>query len=53
MDYEQIRFKGKVCHEYGHFANRCSKLKENEMNENAEASEDTWGQVKKKKANPK
>jgi len=26
LDYEQIPFKCKVCHEYGHFANRCSKL---------------------------
>ena len=51
-DYEQIPFKCKVCHEYGHFANRCSKLKENEMNENAEASEDTWEQVKKKESKP-
>jgi len=24
--YKQIPFKCKVCHEYGHFANRCSKL---------------------------
>ena len=23
LDYEQIPFKCKVCHEYGHFANRC------------------------------
>lgn len=25
VDYEQLPFKCKVCHEYGHFANRCSK----------------------------
>lgn len=25
LDYEKILFKCKVCHEYGHFANRCSK----------------------------
>jgi len=25
LDYEQIPFKCKVCHEYGHFANRCPK----------------------------
>jgi len=53
LEYKQISFKCKVCHEYGHFSNRCSKLKENEMNENGEASEDTWEQVKKKKTNPK
>jgi len=29
LDYEQIPFKCKVCHEYRHFANRSSKLKEN------------------------
>ena len=52
LDYEQIPFKCKVCHEYGHFDNRCSKLKENEMNENAETNEDTWEQVKKKESKP-
>ena len=26
LDYEQIPFKCKVCHEYNHFANRCSKF---------------------------
>ena len=26
LDYEQIPFKCKLCHEYGHFSNRCSKL---------------------------
>ena len=35
LDYEQIPFKCKVCHEYGHFANRCSKSKLNEPNGNA------------------
>ena len=27
LDYEQIPFKCKVCHEYGHFANRCTTRK--------------------------
>lgn len=27
LDYEQIPFKCKVCHKYGHFANRCKKKK--------------------------
>jgi len=25
LEYEQIPFKCKVCHEYGHFTNKCSK----------------------------
>ncbi len=41
LDYEQILFKCKVCHEYGHFTNRCTKEKEKE-NENAEDSENKW-----------
>lgn len=48
LDYEQIPFKCKVCHEYGHFANRCTKLVDAE-------SGDQEGQcepVKKKKSAP-
>lgn len=52
LDYEQLPFKCKVCHEYGHFANRCSKSKLNESNVNAEISEGSWEQVKKKKSTP-
>jgi len=26
LDYEQIPFKCKVCHDYRHFANRCTKI---------------------------
>jgi len=26
LDYEQIPFKCKVCHKYGHFTNRYSKI---------------------------
>jgi len=36
LDYEQLPFKCKVCHEYGHFANRCSKNKSNEPTEDEE-----------------
>jgi len=47
LDYEQIPFKCKVCHEYGHFANRCTtrKMKVKKMKE----LENKWEQVKKKK----
>ena len=48
LDYEQIPFKCKLCHEYGHFANRCTRKKENES-EKTEDLENKWGQVKKKK----
>lgn len=30
LDYEKIPFKCKVCHKYGHFANRCLKKVEHE-----------------------
>ena len=46
LDYEQIPVKCKVCHKYGHFANRCPKKIENE---NVEEQEPTWEQVKRKK----
>jgi len=52
VDYEQLPFKCKVCHEYGHFANRCSKNKSIEINANAENTEEEWETVKRKKANP-
>lgn len=31
LDYKQIPFKCKVCHEYGHFANRFLKKKSMKM----------------------
>jgi len=37
LDYEQLPFKCKVCHEYGHFVNRCSKNKSNEAIEDEES----------------
>eukprot|EP00253_Pinus_taeda_P022174 PITA_22174 len=52
VDYEKLPFKCKVCHEYGHFVNRCSKSKTNESEGNIEISEGAWEQVKKKKPNP-
>lgn len=36
LNYEQIPFKCKVCHEYGHFANRCTKKNESEKIEDLE-----------------
>ena len=29
--YDQLLFKCKSCHEYGHFAKNCSKIQEKEM----------------------
>lgn len=49
LDYEQLPFKCKVCHEYGHFANRCSKQKVNEVEHNEEIAGGSWEQVKRKK----
>eukprot|EP00253_Pinus_taeda_P009454 PITA_09454 len=46
LEYEQIPFKCKVCHEYGHFANRCLKKVEHE---NVGEQEPTWEQVKRRK----
>lgn len=48
LDYEQIPFKCKVCHEYGHFANRCPKI----INVGSEEEERQWETVKKKKSSP-
>lgn len=48
LDYEQIPFKCKVCHEYGHFANRCTKI----INVESEEQEGQWETVKKKKSAP-
>jgi len=46
LDYEQIPFKCKVCHEYGHFANRCPKL----INVESSEQEVQWETVKRKKS---
>ena len=44
LDYEQIPFKCKVCHEYGPFANRCSKVIDIENSD----PETQWETIKKK-----
>lgn len=48
LDYEQIPFKCKVCHEYSHFANRCPKKQETG---NLQEFEAKWEQVKRKNTN--
>lgn len=45
LDYEQIPFKCKVCHEYYHFSNICPKKQENDK---VEVQDPKWEQVKKK-----
>lgn len=45
INYKQIPLKCKVCHEYGHFANRCTKNVDNDSQE----SDQPWETVKKKK----
>lgn len=48
LNYEQIPFKCKVCHEYGHFANRCTKLSNVDNN----TQKEQWEVVRKRKNNP-
>ena len=48
LDYEQIPFKCNVCHEYGHFANRCTKI----VNADNDEQDGHWESVKKKKTSP-
>jgi len=46
LDYEQITFRCKVCHEYGHFTNRCRKLVYAESGD----QEGQWESIKMKKS---
>jgi hypothetical protein len=48
LDYEQLSFKCRGCHEYGHFARNCPKISEEDK-----GKEEGWKQVKRSKANPK
>ena len=48
LDYEQLLFKCRGCHEYGHFARNCPKKSEEEKEK-----EEVWKQAKRSKANPK
>ena len=44
LDYEQLPFKCKVCHEYGHFSRSCKKKVEEEA---IKEKGDQWTQVQK------
>jgi hypothetical protein len=48
LDYEQLPFKCRFCHEYGHFARYCKK-RSGETTE--KEKEDQWKQAKKTSAN--
>jgi hypothetical protein len=50
VDYEQIPFKCKICHEYGHFAKSCSQAKDMQ---DQDPKQDQWKQPKRKKTNGK
>jgi hypothetical protein len=46
VDYEQLPFKCKSCHEYGHFAKNCPKSK---VDQPEEKEQEQWQQAKRKK----
>jgi len=50
LDYEQLPFKCRHCHEYGHFQRNCPKLQDPETEK---IPEEGWQQVKKHKVNPR
>jgi hypothetical protein len=50
VDYEQIPFKCKACHEYGHFAKNFPQVKETQ---DQDPKQDQWQQPKRKKATGK
>jgi len=50
VDYEQLPFKCRHCHEYGHFQRNCPKIQDLEAEK---TPEEGWQQSKKSKANPK
>lgn len=48
VDYEQLPFKCRHCHEHGHFQRNCPKLKEPKIEK---SPEEGWQQAKKQKEN--
>jgi hypothetical protein len=46
VDYEQLPFKCKVYHEYGHFAKTCPQTKKTQLEE---SNQEKWQQLKHKK----
>lgn len=48
VDYEQLPFKCRHCHEHGHFQRNCPKIQEPETEK---SPEEGWQQSKKQKAN--
>jgi len=48
LDYEQLPFKCRKCHVYGHFTRDCPT-----NNDPAQGKEDGWNQVKRSKSHPK
>jgi hypothetical protein len=49
VDYEQLPFKCKACHEYGHFAKNCPQ---NKPDHSKERDQEQWQQPKRKKTIP-
>jgi hypothetical protein len=50
VNYEQLPFKCKACHEYGNFAKKCPKAK---INQPEDKEQEQWQQAKKKKTTNK
>ena len=48
VDYEQIPFKCKVCHEYGHFSKTCKKKTQEEE---GEITREEWNEFSRRKGN--
>jgi len=50
VDYEQLPFKCKICHEYGHFTKRCPKVPSNPP---SREYQEQWQQPRRNKQNTK